>query len=142
MAKLAILRSCLTLGNGDPLTPAAAYMPANDVKFGITKHAGTLIDSVDTTGNVQVAELRGSNGNVALVHPFNKTTAFSVKGHGTTAVVPGVGDSGISGLTGGVSVIEEFKGSEVNDNFDGWEYSGKHYPNADTIAAADPDDGP
>ena len=32
-------------------------MPANDVKFGITRHEGALIDSVETDDSVQVKEL-------------------------------------------------------------------------------------
>ena len=108
-------------------------MPATDVKFGITRHAGALIDSVESTKKIEKKELRGSNGNIARVHPYNPTTSFSVKGHGTTTVVPGIGASGITDLTGGVTLIEEFKASESNDDFDGWEYSGMIYPNAQEV---------
>ena len=57
-------------------------MPANDVKFGISRHAGTLIDSVETDDSVQVKELPGSNGEIARVKPYRKMTEGSVKGHG------------------------------------------------------------
>src|ERR1043166_8957650 len=65
-------------------------MPANDVKFGISRHAGTLIDSVETDDSVQVKELPGSNGEIARVKPYRKMTEGSVKGPGALAVVPGV----------------------------------------------------
>ena len=109
-------------------------MPANDVKFGISRHAGTLIDSVETDESVQVKELPGSNGEIARVKLYRKMTEGSVKGHGALAVVPGVGDPGVSGLpNGGVTVITNVKHSENNEDFDGWEYSFKNYPNAEAL---------
>jgi hypothetical protein len=109
-------------------------MPASDVKFGITRHAGTLIDSVETDESVQVKELPGSNGEVARVHTYKKMTEGSVKGHGALAIVPGVGDPGVSGLGGGgVTVITNVKHSENNEDFDGWEYSFKNYPTAEAV---------
>ena len=45
-------------------------MPANDVKFGISRHTGTLIDSVETDDSVQVKELPGSDGEIARVKPY------------------------------------------------------------------------
>ncbi|MHA3773664.1 hypothetical protein ACXR0O_19180 [Verrucomicrobiota bacterium sgz303538] len=109
---------------------------ASDVKFGITRHAGTLIESVETTKKVEKKELKGSNGSVARVKAYNPTTDFSVKGHGTNAIVPGTGANGITDLTGGVNVIEELKQSESNDDFDSWEYSGTNYPSAQDVDAA------
>ena len=69
--------------------------------------------------------------------PYRKMTEGSVKGHGALAVVPGVGDPGVSGLpNGGVTVITNVKHNENNENnedFDGWEYSFKHYPSAEAV---------
>lgn len=108
-------------------------MPATDVKFGITRHAGALIESVETVDRVEKKELRGSNGNFARVKPFNPTTTFNVKGHGELTVAPGIGASGITDIAGGVNLIEELKKNEANDDFDGWEYSGTNYPNAQDV---------
>jgi hypothetical protein len=108
-------------------------MPATDVKFGVTRHAGALIDAVETSEKVEKKELKGSNGNIARVHPYNPTTSFSVKGHGALTVVPGIGASGVTDITGGITLIEEVKRSESNDDFDGWEYSGMNYPNAQEV---------
>ncbi len=48
--------------------------------------------------------------------------------------MPGVGDPGVSGLpNGGVTVITNVKQSESNEDFDGWEYSFKHYPTAEAV---------
>lgn len=108
-------------------------MPATDVKFGITRHNGALIDSVETTDKVDKKELRGSNGNIARVHPYNPTTDFTVKGHGALTVAPGFGASGITDLSNGITLIDSLKRSESNEDFDGWEYSGTNYPNAQQV---------
>ena len=51
--------------------------------------------------------------------------------HGKDA---GVGDPGVSGLpNGGVTVITNVKHNENNEDFDGWEYSFKHYPTAEAV---------
>lgn len=109
-------------------------MPATDVKFGVHRHAGALIDSVETTEKIEKKELKGSTGNVARVHAYNPTTNFSVKGHGALTLTPGIGSPAITDIAGGVSIIEEIKRSESNDDFDGWEYSGVNYPNAQEVA--------
>ncbi|MEQ1862911.1 MAG: hypothetical protein ABMA13_23565 [Chthoniobacteraceae bacterium] len=108
-------------------------MPATDVKFGISRHTGALIDSVETTEKIEKKVLKGSNGVAARVHAYNPTTSFSVKGHGTLTLVPGVGNANITDLAGGLSVIDEVKRSESNDDFDGWDYSGENFPNAQQV---------
>jgi hypothetical protein len=109
-------------------------MAASDVKFGITRHTGALIDSVETDDSVQIKELAGSDGEIARVRTYRKMTEGSVKGHGTISVVPGVGDPGLSDLpSGGVTVITNVKKNESNEDFDGWEYSFKNYPNAQAV---------
>jgi hypothetical protein len=108
-------------------------MPATDVKFGITKHQGALIDSVEVEKKIEQKALKGSDGNVARVHVYNPTTSGTVKGHGELTVVPGVGDPGVSGVTGGVTVIPSVKDSESNEDFGGWEYGFDNYPNAEEV---------
>ena len=108
-------------------------MPATDVKFGITKHEGALIDSVDVEKKIEQKALKGTDGNVARVHVYNPTNSGSVKGHGALTVVPGVGDAGVAGITGGVTVITSVKESENNEDFDGWEYQFENYPNAEAV---------
>ena len=60
-------------------------------------------------------------------------TEGSVKGHGALSVAPGVGDPGVTGVSGGVTVITELKESEKNEDFSGWEFSFKNYPNATAV---------
>ena len=54
-------------------------MPANDVKFGISRHAGTLIDSVETDDSVQVKELPGSNGEIARVNAWRASALLQTR---------------------------------------------------------------
>ena len=60
-------------------------------------------------------------------------TEGSVKGHGAVSVVPGVGDAGVTSVSGGVTVITELKESEKNEDFNEWEYGFKNYPNATSV---------
>ena len=109
-------------------------MPSTDVTFGITRYTGALIESVETDDTIQVAELAGSNGEIARVHPYQTKTEFSVKGHGTMSVALGVGSSGITGLdSAGVSVIKSIKKTDGNNKFDDWDFSGTHYPSATAV---------
>ena len=65
---------------------------------------------------------------------WGRTASGSRVPHGALAVVPGVGDPGVSGLpNGGVTVITNVKQSENNEDFDGWEYSFNHYPTAEAV---------
>jgi hypothetical protein len=93
-----------------------------------------LIDSVETDESVQVKELAGSNGEIARVKTYRTMTEGSAKGHGQLSVVPGVGASGVTGVAAtGVTVITNVKKSESNEDFDGWEYSFKNYPSAESV---------
>lgn len=110
-------------------------MSATDVKFGISRFAGALIESVETTDKVETKELRGSDGNFARVHTYNPTADFSVKGHGEMTLVPGGTETpDIDGFpVDGYTVLKELKRTESNDDFDGWEISGTNYPNAEVV---------
>ena len=110
-------------------------MPANDVKFGITRHAGTLIDSVETDDSVQVKELPGSNGEIARVKPYRKMTEGSRERSRCAGCGAGCRRSGRERRLPkrGVTVITNVKQSENNEDFDGWEYSFKHYPTAEAV---------
>ena len=105
-----------------------------DVVFGVTRVGGALIASVETNDKIEVKQLKGSNGVTARVKAIDPTTDFTVKGHGNCNVgAPGVGNSGISGVGGGVTVITSVKNSESNEQFSSWEYSGTVFPNAQQV---------
>jgi len=109
-------------------------MPATDVTFGITKHQGALIESVELERKVEQKALKGSNGNVARVHVYNPTNSGSVKGHGALSIVPGIGDPGVAGASAGVTVITSVKETESNDDFGSWEYQYENYPHAQEVS--------
>ena len=54
-------------------------MPASDVKFGITRHTGALIDSVETEDSVQVKELPGSDGEIARVNAWRTSALLQTR---------------------------------------------------------------
>ena len=108
-------------------------MPATEVSFGISRVEGSLIQEVTTKDSVSVAELLGADGEVARAHPHKKTTTFSVKGHGAIDLAVGIGEAGIDGISGGLTIITEFENTEKNTEFSGWSYAGTHYPTASAL---------
>src|SRR5690242_10811922 len=108
-------------------------MPASAAKFGVNRHQGALIEEVSTEEKVDLFTLRGSKGKTALVKPYDRKVSGTVKGHGETSVAVGVGDPGVEGIDGGVTVITSFKFNEKNTEADGWEYSFEHFPDAEEI---------
>jgi hypothetical protein len=98
--------------------------------FGIKSHGGAFIETIDLDATVEVAELLNSQGGVGRAHPYKEMAKGSVKGHDTITVVPGVGDSGVDGVEGGLTIITSLKTGEKNTEHNGWEYSFNHYPDA------------
>ena len=111
------------------MSAPAPFVLAPALEFGIVSNSGTLIEAIDNDATVEVAELLDSTGEVARVHPYKNMSKGTVKGHGTTAIVPGVGNPGV-GSPGGVTIITSFKSSEKNTEWNGWEYSYTVYPGA------------
>ncbi len=91
---------------------------------------GDYLDEFKTTNNVETSERRGTNGDIKKVKDFNATNEFAFKGGGNPAVPVGVGSLTITGLTGGVKIVQKFERTEKNNDFDDFDCSGKHYPNA------------
>jgi hypothetical protein len=101
------------------------------VTFGISMHGGALTESVDVEKTTETAALQGSKGEVKYVRPFKKLKKFSLKTRGEASDLDvGVGDPGITGISGGVTVIESVKDSEVNTDFPSADSSGTNYPEA------------
>ena len=108
------------------------FVLASTLAFGIQSlsSTGTYIEAIDNDATVEVAELLDSTGEVARAHPYKNMSKGTVKGHGTTAIVPGAGSSGITGASGGITIITSLKNSEKNTDWNGWEYSYTIYPSA------------
>lgn len=98
------------------------------LEFGIQSHSGALIESVDAEKSVEVAELIGSDGEVARAHPHKTMIKGSVKGHDTMTLDVGGDDAQVDGITGGLTIITRLKVSEGNQTFNGWEYDFSNYP--------------
>ncbi len=105
------------------------------VTFGITRHAGALVESVDVEKNIETAVLKNSQGVDKHIHPYNPTKKFSLKSRGEpSALDVGAGDPGITGIAGGVTVVESVKDGEVNTDFPSAEASGTNYPEGALIS--------
>ncbi len=104
------------------------------VYFGIKRSTALVVESISIEKKCEVATLRGTNGNTKFVKEFDRTTDFTIKTRGEeSALDVGVGDPGISGLTGGVVMIPSVKLDETNIDFPSSEASGTHFPNATEV---------
>ena len=112
-------------------------MPATAAVFGIQSHQGTLISKLNIKDQVEVAELIGSDGEVADAHPHKRMKTGSVEGHGETDVAVGAGDPGIEGLEG-LTIITEFDYSEENSGHSKSSYSWRNYPHATSSGTPSP----
>jgi hypothetical protein len=95
---------------------------------------GDFIDEVKIGGSIEVSERRGTNGVIAKTKAFNPTNEFSLKGGGSSGLTLGVSAATIGGLSGGVKNLTKDDYTQVNNDFDSFDASGKHYPNASAQA--------
>lgn len=91
---------------------------------------GDFLDEFKISQEVEISERRGTDGTFRKVKDFNPTSDFSYKGGGNPAIALGVGSLTITGLSGGVKMVKKYDHTEKNTEFDDFEASGKHYPNA------------
>jgi len=95
---------------------------------------GDYVDEVKIDREIEVSERKGTNGAIAKTKTHNPTSGFSVKGGGSSGLAVGVSNIAVSGLDGGVKNLSKDSYTQHNDNFDDFEASGKHYPNASNLA--------
>lgn len=101
------------------------------VTFGITKHNGAFVESLDVEKTIETAVLKGSNGVDKVVHPYNQLKKFNLKTRGEeTSLDVGAGDPEITGISGGVTIIESVKSGEQNTDFPAFDSNGTNYPEA------------
>lgn len=94
---------------------------------------GDFIDEFKVTQKKEIITRRGTTGNITKIHELNPTNDFSSKGGGNPAIGVGVLTLAITGLTGGVKAVPEYGHTEHNNEFDDYDFSGTHYPNAASI---------
>lgn len=98
------------------------------VTFGVSNHAGAYIKKTTKTKKVDEKDLLTSAGEIGVTHPYKTRTEFKVEGGGTTTVDTGVGASGLTGLTGGVTVINQVEETHDQEDFNMFNYGGRHLP--------------
>ena len=103
------------------------------------EHGITLVDDaliaqeVEMTAKVDITKISGMvSGKAQFVQAWTHSdeTSGSVKGHGDITITPGVGASGVDGITGGVTLIEMVKYKQGITAASDWEYSWLHLPHA------------
>jgi hypothetical protein len=112
-------------------------MPITFNQIGVQSVSAELIESVETTKQMESKMIMSTEGGFGAAKTFDPTYDFTVKGRGTTTV--DAGDTSAAGFipdhipTGGVTVITSVKANEKNDDFNEFEISGTVYPSADPI---------
>lgn len=105
------------------------------VTFGVTRHTGTYVESVDVEKTIETAVLKNRAGVDSIVHPYNPTKKFNLKVRGEPSTYDvGATDPGITGISGGVTIVESVKDGETNTDFPSADTSGTNYPNATLVA--------
>jgi hypothetical protein len=97
--------------------------------FGISAMTGTLIESVEVSYESEEKMLMDRLGEFSEARLIDVTTTFTVRGSGDTSVAIG-GTSGAPNGADGKVVITSVKRTQVNDDFEKFEYSGTAYPSA------------
>ena len=96
--------------------------------FGVTlvSSSGIVVESVDVEHKSEFKRLIGSDGTQFQTHIYDGSFDFSARGKGTNPFSVGVGNLGISAVTGKAFVTSAKRNSK-NDDFIGWEASGVSY---------------
>lgn len=97
--------------------------------FGISAISGTLIESVEISYESEEKMIMDRLGEFSEARLIDTTTTFTVRGAGETSVAIG-GTSGAPTGVDGKVVITSVKRTQVNDDFEKFEYSGTAYPGA------------
>ena len=106
-------------------------MPATTVgTFGITQHSGTLIQSVEISKKLSEKLVLDKDGTYGQSHFYNPVISFSIRGKGDTSVAAGDAASGLTIVTGGVTIIKSVKTSTKNNDFPEFDISGENYASA------------
>jgi len=108
-------------------------MPVTLAKIGIQSVDLTLAEGVEVSVKVEAKPLKDKDGKFADGAAIDPISDFSIKGRGDLPAGLAIGTSsgGAAGLfTGGVTIIANVKELERNDDWNAWECSGQHFPNA------------
>lgn len=106
-------------------------MPSGPSTIGITDSALTLLESVEVTKELEERIILDTDGSFADGKLIDPIISFSVKGRGESPKTLGVTVAcGVTSITGGTTIIDRVKDTEKNDDFNGFEYSGKNFPGA------------
>jgi hypothetical protein len=107
-------------------------MPAVTAAIGISSFTSGTINKVTTSRKVETKVLKNFDGGFSAAAKMDPTSSFTVSGQGDyPSITLGVASTNIpSSISGGIIVITSLKKTESNQDFQSWEYSGDHYPNA------------
>jgi len=100
--------------------------------FGVTliSPSGVVVESVDVEHKSEFKRLISSTGTQFQTHIYDGTFDFSARGKGANPYSTGLGNLGLSSVTG-KAFVTSVKRMSKNDDFIGWEASGISYQYAE-----------
>ena len=106
-------------------------------KIGVQSVTAELIESVESTKQMESKMIMSNEGGFGEARTFDPTYEFTVKGRGTTSVK--AGDESAAGympdiISGGRTIITSVKMTQTNDDYNEFEISGVNYPEATALA--------
>lgn len=110
-------------------------MPTYTLEHGITLVDDALLcQELEIQHKIEISKVLGMvNGKAQVKRVWDHSTENSgtVKGSGDITITPGVGDSGVDTITGGITMIETLKYKQGITAPSDWEYNWFHWPEAE-----------
>lgn len=100
---------------------------------GVTLHSGTAIQEVNVKFTAKLNQVEGMvNGVTEPIAGYSHSHVNSgtVRGKGTLSLVPGFGSASVTGISGGLTHIDEVSQKEALGTESEFSYSFTHLPNA------------
>lgn len=98
---------------------------------GVAAYAtGDYLDELKIGANIEVTKRRGTNGDFKKGKAFNQTNEIALKGGGNSGLAVGLVSMTVTGISGGVKYLTKDERTEHNSEFDDFDASVDHLPNA------------
>lgn len=100
---------------------------------GVTLHTGTAVQEVTRRFKKSLSQVLGMVGGVtSVVAAYSHTpiNTGTVRGKGAITISPGLGSASVTGISGGLTHIDEVGDKEVLGTEAEWDYTFTHMPDA------------
>jgi len=100
--------------------------------IGIKLLSDTTLTKVTASEKLEVKTYLNSTGGFGGMATYDPTGELSAEGYGTTSVAIASTTTGPNGMITGKIIVDSLEIHSKNDDFNGFKYTAKIYPNATT----------